>query len=513
MNSARASGKSGHVVDWRHPSLCQALWAAALLSLLLSFLAWLLHDNINHDGVKFVDSAVRFQQDGMAGALAVYRWPAYPVLIGTMAWIPGLSAAAAAHLLNATMLALLSASFIMICREVYGSINVNAGAMVVILTLPAVNEYRDYIIRDLSSWSLLAFSFWQLFRYQRLRDWGSATLWQAGLIGAFLFKMEAVAFAALVPLYFLLQQNRSAGLLHDYLRLNWLALLGLCLLLLLSLATRDFADISRAEELIAYLDLGAATAGFEGRVAALQEHVLSSYTRSYADVMWLGALAGLLLYKVLSKLGVAHVGLMLLIRRSGLQAGSKEVRLLFWLSFVALLILVAFTLQRFYIAGRYPVVLTILLCVPLAGVVQGLLTRPHIVRRLWLRNVLWFLLLFVLLDPFVQTGPRKTFLRDSGEWVMENYPATARVFSNYPALYYYSGRTAYREESDVNSFDLDRAISELEEYDLLVLAEDALTTEHKSALARNSRLKLLRRFGHPERVGVKVYAVEENHGP
>lgn len=504
--SGSGSGSAGFG-DWRHPSLARALLAVSVLSLLFSFLAWLLHDNINHDGVKFVDAAVRFQQEGLAGAFEVYRWPAYSVLIGILSWMPGISPAIAAHLINAGMLVLLCTSFVMICREVYGAQPVLAGAVVVILALPAVNEYRDYIIRDLANWSMLTFAFWQLFRFLRLRDWRSATLWQLGLLGAFLFKMEAIAFAVLAPVFFLFTADPVIERARNVLKLSWLGACGLLVLLGLSTFMREAADISRAGELLHYLQLERALSGFEHQVELLSTHVLNAYTRSYAEVMWLGSLCGLLVYKVLTKMGAAHACMLLLLRHNGMPSDSQQKRLLIWLISVATLILVVFVFQRFYIAGRYPAVLTILLSVALAGVVQRVVLEPAEGANGWLRGLLILLLVYAVLDPFVQTGPRKTFLRESGAWVQQELGGEARLFSNYAALYFYSGRTAYRSESDMQPFDLDHALNSVRSYDYLLLAEDRLSPAQWQALQDLSGVQQIRRFGPADRNGVVLFSV------
>lgn len=172
---------------------------AVAISLLLSLLAAATDDVLNPDGMLYVDVARVFVEQGFGAALGKFNWPFLSMLIGALHVATGLSFIVASHLLDVIVLAALSAGFVLLYREMGGPRAWVAAAVIVLS--PFLNEYRDYVIRDFGYWCFGLWSILFFVRFCREQDWGNALAWQLCVLAAVAFRIEAVALAALLPLY------------------------------------------------------------------------------------------------------------------------------------------------------------------------------------------------------------------------------------------------------------------------------------------------------------------------
>ena len=199
-------------------------WGVAIASGLLSLYRIATRDLINGDGIGYIDIARTFLSEGVHGALAVYHWPFYSILIGLVHKSTGLSFENSASLLNIIFLVLVSVVFVRIYEEVSGKHSRIWVVALLILALPLLNDYRDFVIRGYGFWAFMLLAIFCFIRYSRSPDLKSALAWQLSIAVAILFRVEGIVFLVLAPFFFLFIAGERRRILLHIARLNGLFL-------------------------------------------------------------------------------------------------------------------------------------------------------------------------------------------------------------------------------------------------------------------------------------------------
>ena len=136
-----------------------------LISLLLSALAVAVDPVVNNDGVWYLSVAKVFASGQLSEAIRLdvaYQWPFYPFLIGSLTGLTGLDVELSAWLLNALFASAATVAFVAISRELGGDRQTRLFAALIILTIPLLNDYRSFVIRDIGYWACYT---WGLFYF------------------------------------------------------------------------------------------------------------------------------------------------------------------------------------------------------------------------------------------------------------------------------------------------------------------------------------------------------------
>ena len=129
--------------------------ATFLASLVLSLVVYLQNDIINKDGVLYMNVARAYVDGGIGEAFVTFNWPFYGIAIGLMHQLTQLGYENSAYLLNALLISLACVAFVATYREVNRDGTRIWIAALLILALPILNEYRDYVIRGFGYWAFL----------------------------------------------------------------------------------------------------------------------------------------------------------------------------------------------------------------------------------------------------------------------------------------------------------------------------------------------------------------------
>jgi len=165
-----------------------------IVSFGLTFWAVSVDPIINPDALLYLSAAEEFKQGNINNGLALYKWPFYSFAIAAVQTITGLSAQTSTYLFNAAMHALAMLGFLACVHALGGNKKTLVIAAILILLFPSFNKYRSFIIRDAGVKTE------QAYRYAI-----SFVL----IFIATLFRIEAVAFLAIVPLYLLYANSNS----------------------------------------------------------------------------------------------------------------------------------------------------------------------------------------------------------------------------------------------------------------------------------------------------------------
>ena len=188
-------------------------------SILISIWSVFADPVINQDGVHYLLAAGDFTRGDFAAGLSLFKWPAYALLIALISKVTPLGVEASAHLLNALFFASLVGAFLVTVRQLGGTRTTLICAALVLLLFPSLNKFRPFIIRDAGYLSFYMWSLVFLLQHAQTRDSKSLIFGLALLGVAGLFRVEAFALAAMIPL--MLFGIRAQSTWHK--RAYWLA--------------------------------------------------------------------------------------------------------------------------------------------------------------------------------------------------------------------------------------------------------------------------------------------------
>ncbi|MDS4015031.1 MAG: hypothetical protein RKP46_11885 [Candidatus Accumulibacter sp.] len=429
------------------PRLLSPTNVTVVLSFMLSLVARL-GSEVNRDGMLYIATAQAFLDGGFTAAKASFAWPFLSIAIALVAKITGLGLENAAYLLNALFMAG-TCALIVACVS-RRSPEIAWPAVLVVLSLPGVNEYRNELLREFGCWFFIALAWWLALRWEDRPRWTGAIAVQAALACAALFRPEAlILYASLIAWQFF-----GAPRSDRWRRLAMIALLplvaGVALLAAYfsgQLGGRLGADLGRFS-----------LNRFDEKTSALAGSLIE-YARGQArSILLFGSLA-LIPVKLVQKFGI----LLLPLAYVALSGNIKELlcrhALFAWGIVLHLLVLSIFVLDLQFLAGRY-VGLILLLATPF--IAAGL-------HRLIERYPRWRLAVFsaaVLLAcaNVISTGPGKGHFAEAGKWLATN-AASSRVYIDSSRTAYHAGwsgaslaernrREAIRDAIDSGEFDL-----------------------------------------------------------
>lgn len=436
------------------PGLTRATWVtqinlkqvdirlgAVVVSLLLSVFTLLLPDTPNDDSYTYIRTADIFLSNGLTAAFDYYSWASFSVLVGLISKL-GLSLFASAFLINALFYALIVYAFISIVREIDDSRDLLLWAAITILVYPQFNEYRYLVLRDVGFWALSLIAFWQYLRYATSASLITGACFCAALIGATLFRAEALIYLVLTPAALFFDTRISLPeRRHRFLRLEMMVA-GILLFAALAIALAGLNIVTLLLNFVSvYKPFLMNTFSPPPEQASVVGGILfgeyaAAYSQEYIGLFMAAGLFTILIVNLINGVGAPYL-LMLcfgVLRRKPSANRSLVVPLVIYQTINAVVLLGFLFITR-YLSSRY----AMLFCLMLALLVPWILC--HIWRARTERNrqlVLSLLILFVTycaVDSFHSFGDSKQFVVDSVEWLAEHEAATPLLTNNHAIAY------------------------------------------------------------------------------
>ncbi len=414
---------------------------AACVVLISVFLGLLMGEVVNRDGILYISTAQAYLDGGFKAAMGQYNWPAYSILFALISEWTGLSLEASAHLLNTLLMLLLVDSFLRFSHQLLQENSRPWIAALVILSFPPF-DHRLEIYRD---WGYLAFTLCAL--VPLLRFWSAEAgrvrdviVWQLCMLGALLFRVEAVALIVLAPLALLMQSRPWPMRLRRYLAAN--ALIVLILVVGLLLVVSGTVPLGKLTDLAFYADPALVFSRFQAAAKQIADVVLNKYSDDYATLILGGGIFTLISWMVLDNLGaflvlVTGVGLF----RYRFPA-AYGYRLVYWLFCMVVLTLCVFLVVRLITVSRYALLGSLLLLTLTVYAVNHFAEARASGRRT-ARYGWWFVLAGLVIGNLANLALRpdyKGYLREGGHWLRQNAPASAELISNDFIIDYYAQR-------------------------------------------------------------------------
>lgn len=458
--------------------------AAFLGSLLLSLVAAQGH-LVNRDGIYYLETARAFLEGGWLAGLRAGEWAFLPMLIAALSFVTKASLETTALVLNALLLAGTCALLTGITRRRLPE--AAWLACLVVLAMPAYNQYRNEILREYGFWFFSVLAFWLAMRWAESPRWREAIACQLALAVAALFRLEAVVFFPALMFWqaFAAPSGQRA---RRVLGIGCLSLSGAALALLL------FASglVAMPHRVNYYLDAANPLRNLvilQEAANRMSELVFSyKYSREEAGYVLFFGLLSIIPMKFLKMTGIFLVPL-------AYQFSLQPARQLFsrwqplpWAFLAYALVLGAFVTHQFFLVGRYVSLLN-LLAVPLAAGGLALLMQRF---PRW-KGVMLALALLTMAANVVSLSPRKTHIVEAGAWLAAHNASAARVGVDNARIAYYAG---WRTNGTV-LLDRPALIQALAEKRIDVIAIEAPRKEAgvETWLAEN-RLQVVQRFAN-----------------
>jgi len=429
-------------------------------SLLLSLVAVLGAVTVGKDAAFYLDIARQAVVHGPGLALERFDWPWFVLLLASTHKYLGLPLELAAYLWCAFFMAGVCALLVDVVRQ--REPKAVWWAVLVVLAMPAFNQFRADILREFGFWFFCVLALWLALRWQASRSLAIAVSFLLSIVAAALFRLEAVLLLpalALWQLPALRRQGQQAGALQLYLLLAGLAGIGV-FGLLAAVQLFHFP----ADRLIYYAQLLSPHRLLQS-FNALAEQFGNSMTYKYSrdeagQIVFFGLLAALLI-KFFQLLGPF---LLLLFDRSSwarLCAVVRRFPLFGWAALLYFLVLLLFFIQQQFVNARYLSFLN-LLAVPIVATLAAACAE----RWPRLRRVFVVIALLVMVANVVSLSAKKTHYVAAGKWLSEHVPAQARIYYDDGRIAYYAGR-GYPVSPPLKS-----ALDAPQDFDYLVIEAD-----------------------------------------
>ena len=381
-------------------------------------------------------------------------------------------------------------------------------AAVLILALPLVNDYRDFVIRDFGYWASLLLAVLLFVRSVQRDSLSYAILWQLAALLAIAFRIEGVVLLAAPAIYHLALDCERTGRMRRLLRSN-LVFIGLTVLGLAGLAVfgtlGTTANIETLRLWLSYASPATIVTGLEQEAITLRHQL--EYLSSTGDavlVLTTGLLA-LSAAKVFANAVPAYCLAAAYGRFRNWLAptqGSRVVWLFFALSLATMLALVA---SRYFLSSRYTVAAVLLLSLTtFAYVDNGLQRLAELQKRRWLIAA-WVLIAVIFADGVISTGASKKAIKTGSLWALQKVDRTTPWLCNEARLRFYTrqqcepiGREALMKTlSDANQGDTPA---------ILLLWVGRKDAELQNAVSSSTRLSLLKRWENRRGDALEIYS-------
>lgn len=445
--------------------------AAFLLSILLSCIAIGGVVTIGKDAAFYMDIAREVSEAGVVVAFDRFNWPWISVLFAYTHKATGLGFETVAYLYSIFFMAGMSYLLVSMVKEK----NQEAAwwAVLLVLSVPVFNGFRDEIIRETGCWFFVVLSIWLVSREKEL-SWTTGVLFQVAIAFAILYRFEAV-FILLAVFFYCIFEFRKLGLRSVFLNLlkvSWIYLLGVGVAVVF-LASLEQEKLSRIVHQISLLNPLLIFSSFMETSDKLADVALMKWSYSDAPKILLVGIGFALLYRLITYVGIASFFLVSRKARHEAVKQFAKFRLNTISAVIYFFILYVFFIQVKFVNSRYMALLVILLIPALSVVIAKFFAE----YRKW-AYLFVVASALVAISNVVSFGDKKTHYLEAAEWLRNNTADDSIIYYEDARVQYYAGR-GYGKHHSGDISTISDADKNLYEY---FVVEQSLKTEGKHFL-------------------------------
>lgn len=438
---------------------------AAVVSICLSVLINKYDYLINLDGILYLKMAEAFITGGLSSASQLYDWPFFAILIGLISKYSWLDIHISAIVLNTFFFVILTDGLLLVCHQGLRSIPQTAIAALVVLCFYTLNEYRDFIIRDVGYWAM---SIWAVYHFIKFIDEGHKSrlfLWQLFAITAVLFRIEGLIILLLMPITIFFSANHSGKLKHITLAYLPLLIIAAVAAVMLFYDTDLRAAFSKIDEFEKYFHYEKLMTPFWQDKEIIANQVIPPVARDQAGILLISGLIGVVLHDIFTGLSISLLILAALSIRTQPMVNKSYNLVLISFLLINLLILFSFAIGQQFITTRY-CILAILAIVLLLIPKLTVYIQSNINGKNHFKVFLVILLLSLsLVDTFHKTQTKK-YIKDAITWTAQNTDSKVNIFTNNEHVSFYLAYLYQHPNVTFNERKLDGC-----QYDYAVIVE------------------------------------------
>lgn len=450
---------------------------AALFSVALSLWCGFQMDVINPDAICYLQSA-QAAKLGIHAAMNLCgqaKWPFYSVMILAVTKLTHLSFMLSAYLLDGILSLISVIAFIAIVRFLSNKPRLMWLAAIVILLAHEFNAVRQDIIRDHGFWAFYLVSIWCLLNYFRESSWRFALGWSVSLFVATLFRIEGAVFLLLLPFLALFDTRLIfTSRIKAFLQLHTLTL-SVVALLAAWLIFHPTQDLTRLNE-VPYQFMHGWQSAFQNgvvRANALGQYVLTTEGARDSYLTYVLMLASSYGIQVIKNLSLIYALLVIYAWFRRVLTAPRQAHLVLWgYVIVNVIVTLGFLAEHLFLSKRYLMALSLVLMIWVPFALDYLIQQ-------WSRRKLIVILIAALivlssLGGIVRFGYSKAYIYHAGNWLAENVPENALIYSNDIQLMYYSNHFGDAIFSKFNEFADSKMLEKKhwKQFDYLALREN-----------------------------------------
>ncbi len=403
------------------------VWLAFFGSLLLSLIAVMGTATVGRDAALYIDVAQQATEHGPNVAWASFDWPWFSLLLAATHSILRLPLELSAYLWCALFFAGTSALMVDCVRQ--RSPDITRWACLVMLAMPAVNAFRNDIIRECGFWFFCTLALWLALRWQARGGWLRAAFIHMAIVAAALFRLEALLLMPALALWQLPSLWSSSRRL-SFFQFSLLPILGLLVV--------SVTGVLMSARVVLYLDMiepRGVFASFQMLCDQFANSLINKYSQDEAGrIIFFGILATMTItfVKLMGPFAVPFI-----LRRNWGVLGIywRDYRPFAWAALLYLVVLVLFFIKQQFMNARYMSFLNLLFVPVLA---MGLAAFAREFPRLGKGLVV--LALLVMLSNVISTGAGKTHYIEAGRWMSSHVESDAPTYFSDGRISYYAGR-------------------------------------------------------------------------
>lgn len=407
------------------------LWLTFIASLVLSLIAISGTDILARDAAFYMDIAHQVNVHGQRVALTMFDWPWFAMLIAGTHSLTHLPLEMCAHLYCALFMAG-TCTLLVDCIRQRVPEATHWGCLVV-LAMPAINQFRWDIIREQGFWFFCILALWLALRWDSRGGWLRAAAIYLAVAAAALFRLEALTLLVALgvwqlPNLFLKGRRRS------FLEFFWLPLVLLVPVLVAVLPRIDWQS-GRVAYMLALIEPHSVFANFNKLALQFGNSLTAKYSVDEAGRIILFGMLASLLIKFVNLMGPFALPFLWPRAWCAWQLYWRAFRPFAWAAAAYFAVMMLFFINSQFMIGRYLSFLDVLV-VPLLAVALSQFAKafPRLGRAMLVIGLL------VMLANVISLGGKKTNFIASGQWVAEHIDASAPVFYEDGRISYYAGR-------------------------------------------------------------------------
>ncbi|NOQ81955.1 MAG: hypothetical protein GQ548_05470 [Methylophaga sp.] len=440
-------------------------FTVAILSMLLSTLAFYTDDIINSDAILYVYTIEAFTNGGLVEMTKLYNWPFFSIIASLFSQFTHISAELSAKIICAGLFVLFTDALLQLSQKILPSSRHLVIAAVLILSFYTINNYREFIIRDAGYWAFCCIALFQFLCFLDTHKIKHAMLWQVAILVAILFRVEGAVLLAFIPLFVLFdsQSNKIKSLISLY----FLTLTVLFIGIILAISNDSFSNaFGKISQITNYLNVESLLSDFTRRADLISNQIMHSAAADYGPMVLFWGLVSITIYSLIKGISTPYLLLSLL----AFKYNHKFIKPHYFafLSYVVLvnvILLIIVTLKINLVTARYGVLtVTILLLILLPTFCQFIEDIWHRRNKIQL-SIVALLLIFSIGDIFISSNS-KEHVKDVTKWAAYELPKNVRVMTTDTTVKYY-----FNINNPKATLTFERDINLYTNYDYMILLQ------------------------------------------